>query len=342
MAILTIKTVSKSFDQGKHFALSGVSLQLQQGEICALVGQSGSGKTTLLRLIAGLENPQQGQIEINGQTMINRLWFVPPHQRNIGFVFQDYALFPHLTVAKNIGFGIASKRHKTQRIAEMLKLVDLEGYGHRYPHELSGGEQQRVALARALAPRPTLLLLDEPFSNLDPHLKAQVRNELFRIIRVTGVACIFVTHDTQDAMAVADRMAVLNKGRLVQIGTPQQLFNTPHNFYVATLFGTVLPLNHVTLALFGIAPKTGIRYGVRPTSIQHSTSQIPNGVKATILHRTFMGYHFTYQVMLPNQATLHLNIPKNMATPTPHLYLKIELKDLLTWPEPPNFKFTDF
>jgi len=189
------------------------NLQIQQGEIISLLGISGSGKSTVLRLIAGLEVPESGLIKIQNRVVVDSSTFIQPEDRGVGMVFQDYALFPHLTVGKNIEFGLVkmSRKEKGKKVAEMLELVNLRGYGHRYPYELSGGQQQRVALARALAPSPSVLLLDEPFSNLDKDLQVKIRTELKNILKSAGITTIIVTHDRDDAEAVADRIIVIEQ-----------------------------------------------------------------------------------------------------------------------------------
>src|SRR5690606_846250 len=199
--MLTVNSLSKSFNKGKTFALRDVSFHLNQGDVYAIVGESGSGKTTLIRLIAGLESPDEGTIFINNELVSSIKKNVKPEKRNIGLVFQEYALFPHLTVLDNVLYGISKLKNKKEQADEVLSLVGLLDYKGRYPHQLSGGQQQRVALARALAPKPSLLILDEPFSNLDAMLRAQLRNEVFDIIKKSGVTAIFVTHDTQDALS---------------------------------------------------------------------------------------------------------------------------------------------
>lgn len=196
-----------SFSYAKTAVINELSFSMNQGEIVGVLGQSGSGKSTLLRLIAGLETPLQGEIDISGRRVVDEHSFVPPEKRGIGMVFQDYALFPHLNVMRNIEFGLhrMGRSERVTRVKEMLELVQLEGFEKRYPHELSGGQQQRVALARALAPSPKLLLMDEPFSNLDASLKASIRNELRRILSKAGMTCLFVSHDEQDIEAICDR-----------------------------------------------------------------------------------------------------------------------------------------
>lgn len=200
--------------------IQNFTLEIQRGEVICILGESGSGKSTVLRLIAGLELPLKGQILVDGKVLFDDRNFVVPEKRGIGMVFQDYALFPHMTVAENIEFGLKNfnLREKKERIHEMLKLVHLEDFAQRYPYELSGGQQQRVAIARAVGPEPSILLLDEPFSNLDAHLRHMIREELSRILQETGVTSIFVTHDQEDAKRIADRVVILEKGKTIQTG----------------------------------------------------------------------------------------------------------------------------
>ena len=241
--MLTIDALSKSFDKGKNYALRDVTFNLKAGHVCAIVGESGSGKTTLVRLIAGLERPDHGSVAINGKVIASLNKFVKPEKRKIGLVFQEYALFPHLTVMENVLYGISRIKHKKNRAQEMLDLVGLTDLGERYPHQLSGGQQQRVALARALAPEPSLLILDEPFSNLDAMLRTQLRNEVFDIIRKTEVTVLFVTHDTQDALSVADEILILQNGKVVQKDAAANLYVKPSTLYVASLFGSTVHIN---------------------------------------------------------------------------------------------------
>lgn len=238
MSILTLQNVNKKYSQAMEFAIKDVSFDVKEGEILALVGESGSGKTTLLRLIAGLEHPDSGVISLSGQKIVEGKKSVPAHERQVGMVFQDYALFPHLTIMENVKFGLKGPKEEVNRITrETLKLVGLKEDFSKYPHQLSGGQQQRVALARAIAPNPKILLMDEPFSNLDAMLKDQVREEIRQIIKKTGITAIFVTHDTKDALSTADRIAILHKGFLQQIDIPKVLYENPVNPYVANFFG---------------------------------------------------------------------------------------------------------
>jgi iron(III) transport system ATP-binding protein len=240
---LIVEKITKVFPRTKRPALDKVSISLGDGEIMALVGESGSGKTTLLRIIAGLEQPDSGKVTIGGEIVFGaESKTLLPEERNIGFVFQDYALFPHLNVEKNILYGlhkIARKAERYERAAYIINLAGLEGLEKRFPHELSGGQQQRVALARALAPKPNFILLDEPFSNLDPVRKETLRDELRTIVKESGISALIVTHDTRDALVVADTLAVLKEGRLQQVGSPERVYFHSTSEYTASLFGKV-------------------------------------------------------------------------------------------------------
>ncbi|MBW4441399.1 MAG: ABC transporter ATP-binding protein [Plectolyngbya sp. WJT66-NPBG17] len=251
--LLQLDRVSKQFSDTP--VVDAVSLKLRQGELLSLLGASGCGKTTLLRLIAGFERPQSGTIELAGQEVAGANRWLPPEQRDIGMVFQDYALFPHLTVAQNVGFGLKKSQRKRssyppqqakKTIADAIAQVGLSGLEKRYPHELSGGQQQRVALARALAPQPALILLDEPLSNLDVQVRSHLRQEIRSILKTTGSTAIFVTHDQEEALSISDRVAVMNQGRLEQLATPERLYNDPATRYVAEFVtqGNFLPATY--------------------------------------------------------------------------------------------------
>jgi iron(III) transport system ATP-binding protein len=230
---LRLERVGKSF--GPVRAVVDLDLEVARGEIVALIGPSGCGKTTTLRLVAGLEQPDTGVIEIGGRDCTS----VPPEDREVGFVFQDYALFPHLDVASNIAFGLhrLPSAERQDRVREVLATVGLESKAGHGPAQLSGGQQQRVALARALAPRPRLLLLDEPFSNLDPQLRRRVRHEVLAIIRSSGAAALWVTHDHDEGLVVADRVAVMDTGEIRQMGTPFEIWRHPADAWVAAFIG---------------------------------------------------------------------------------------------------------
>ncbi|MGP4068569.1 ABC transporter ATP-binding protein [Halobacillus sp. B29] len=211
---IQIEDLCFSYGNSKNNTIQNFNLTIEQGEIISILGESGSGKSTILRLLCGLETPSCGKIEINDQVMTDDRRFILPEKRGIGMVFQDYALFPHMNVSENIQFGLKGfgRKAKKNRVQEVLELVNMESYAKRYPHELSGGQQQRIALARALAPKPSLLLLDEPFSNLDADLQIKIRNELKEIIKKTGITSIFVTHDREDSRAIADRIITMRDG----------------------------------------------------------------------------------------------------------------------------------
>ncbi|BAY56076.1 ABC transporter [Leptolyngbya boryana NIES-2135] len=251
--ILQLDQVSKRFSATP--VVDAVSLKLRRGELLSLLGASGCGKTTLLRLIAGFERPESGTIELSGQQVAGGKYWQAPEQRDIGMVFQDYALFPHLNVAENVGFGLKKSRRKrsgypAQQAKEMVSAaiaqVGLSGLEKRYPHELSGGQQQRVALARALAPQPALILLDEPLSNLDVQVRSHLRQEIRTILKTTGTTAIFVTHDQEEALSISDRVAVMNQGKLEQLATPETLYDEPATRFVAEFVtqGNFLPATY--------------------------------------------------------------------------------------------------
>ena len=227
----------------KHFgsvpAVRALDLEMPPGEVLTVIGPSGCGKSTLLRLIAGLERPDAGAITIAGEPVADGGAWVPPERRRVGLVFQDHALFPHLDVARNVAFGLRDlpRAGRSARVAEMLALVGLGHLERRHPHELSGGEQQRVALARALAPRPAIVLLDEPFSSLDENLRARVRADTLAVLRETGSAAIIVTHDQDEALSLGDRIAVMREGLVEQVGGPDAVYGSPATRFVATFMG---------------------------------------------------------------------------------------------------------
>jgi iron(III) transport system ATP-binding protein len=227
--------VSKRF--GDVRALREAELSVAEGALLALLGPSGCGKTTLLRLIAGFETPDAGEIHLRDRLIASPGRSVPPEKRRISMVFQDFALFPHLSVAANVAFGLPKGAKKTSRVADLLSLVRLEGLESRMPHELSGGQQQRVALARALAPEPELLLMDEPFSNLDPAVRADVRREVRQLIRDVGITAIIVTHDQEEALSLAGGVALMMDGRVLQTGTPGEIYSRPTNRAVGEFLG---------------------------------------------------------------------------------------------------------
>jgi iron(III) transport system ATP-binding protein len=237
--LLEVKEVKKTFNKGKIVALNNVSLSLIKGNIVAIVGESGSGKTTLIRLITGLEVLDSGTISLKNKVVSSNSIFIEPQFRNVGMVFQDYALFPHFTIFDNIAYGISKLPNKKERVKEVLDLVGLSDKEKNYPHELSGGQQQRVALARALAPKPELLILDEPFSNLDVILRNQLRKDVQRILKETNTTAIFVTHDIKDAIEISDEILVLQNGNVLQQGITKEVYENPEDSYVKLLFENI-------------------------------------------------------------------------------------------------------
>ncbi|WP_370587985.1 ABC transporter ATP-binding protein [Trichocoleus sp. FACHB-591] len=234
--ILQLDRVTKQFPTSSTAAVEDVNLTLAQGDLLALLGPSGCGKTTLLRMIAGFEPLQSGAIALAGRTVASPGTWIPPEQRSVGMVFQDFALFPHLTVEQNVAFGLQKVADSAQikaRTADAIAQVRLQGLENRYPYELSGGQQQRVALARALAPRPALILLDEPLSNLDVQVRLRLREEIREVLKSAGISGVFVTHDQEEALAISDQVAVMQQGRLEQLGTPEEVYHHPASRFVA-------------------------------------------------------------------------------------------------------------
>jgi len=238
-AILHLEGISKQYEQTIVPAVANVTLTLRQGDLLGLVGPSGCGKTTLLRIVAGFERPQSGMVELAGRPVAAPGYWVPPEQRDTGMVFQDYALFPHLNVLDNVAFGLKNRQSRNNRASvqetskEAIALVGLAGLEKRYPHELSGGQQQRVALARALAPKPALILLDEPLSNLDVQVRLRLRQEVRAILKEIGTSAIFVTHDQEEALSISDQVGVMCSGHLEQLGTPEEIYSEPASRFVA-------------------------------------------------------------------------------------------------------------
>lgn len=299
MNLLELSHVSRHF--GNIKAVDSISFAVQAGQFVTLLGPSGCGKTTTLRLIAGFETPDNGAIRFQNQAIADRNIFVPPKDRHIGMVFQDYALFPHLNVAQNIGFGLQKNvNKKTTRIAEMLELVGLEGLEARMPFELSGGQQQRVALARALAPAPAMLLLDEPFSSLDAALRAQLRTEMRAILRRTGITCIFVSHAQDEALSLSDIVVVMFNGKTAQIAPPEMLYNYPATLEVATFVGEANLISGVAHGTFAetplgknelLQPASGKgQILIRPEAVEFLPKESDEGVSAHVLWSEYYGH----------------------------------------------------
>ena len=314
--MIVLKDVVRRFDGVDPPAVDGLSLAVAEGEILALLGPSGSGKTTALRLIAGFERPDGGEVWIAGRRVAGGGVWVPPEARGVGMVFQDYALFPHLTVAENVAFGLHCLNwfDRSPRTDEALELVGMRGFAARYPHELSGGQQQRVALARALAPRPFAVLLDEPFSNLDDHLRAHVRDEVRAILKATGISAIFVTHDQAEALLMGDRIALMREGWLEQVDAPEAIFYAPQTRFVAGFFGRAdfVPATVTDRGLeteIGVIPQkahlaadTPVEVLVRPDDVKITAADEGPGV---VLRRLFQGGEVVYCVQLPSGRKVH-------------------------------------
>lgn len=301
LVALAVDGVAKRFGRGadRTVAVDDVSLTLDPHELVALVGPSGCGKSTLLRLLAGLLAVDAGTIALNGRIVDDGRTSIPPERRNIGLVFQEHALFPHLTIADNVGFGVRQEP-PDRRVAEMLDLVGLATHAERYPHELSGGERQRVALARALAPRPSLMLLDEPFASLDPNLRAQIRDDVVGILRSTRTPAVFVTHDQGEALAVGDRIAVMRSGRIEQIGTPEHVFHTPTSRFVASFMGEADFLSADDLRALGAAATAPVAM-VRPDDVTFSAT---DAGRATVVAAEFRGTMWCYTLRLDNGSSV--------------------------------------
>ena len=321
--VLEIESIAKAFDEKP--VLKDISFSLETGSIGCLLGPSGCGKTTALRIIAGFECPDRGEIQINQQTVAKSGYFLSPEKRKIGMVFQDYALFPHLSVFDNIGFGLLqlSGRDKKKRIDEMLNLVGLtEAYNH-FPHELSGGQQQRVALARALAPQPELLLMDEPFSNLDVSLRERLSMEVRDILKTSNMSALMVTHNQQEAFAMADVIGVLNNGRLQQWDTAYNLYHRPANQVVADFVGEGVLLRGKVTGRDQVDTGLGILNGpfsypcrngcpahvlIRPEDIVHDHN---SRFKARIIKKTFRGANILYTLELPSTEKVMALVPSH-------------------------------
>lgn len=310
------RDIYKGFD--RVAALEGFHLDVHSGHIMTLLGPSGSGKTTALRLVAGFDRPDSGSIEIGGVTVVDSTTFLPPEKRRVGMVFQDYALFPHLTVARNVSYGVG-RNERSRRVAETLELVGLAGKEHRLPHELSGGEQQRVALARALAPEPGVILLDEPFSNLDAALRSRVRAEVADILRTTGTTAVFVTHDQEEALSMSDFVAVMHDGKIVQAARPSDLYHDPVDEWVAGFLGdadfvTGRASSGIVTTSVGSFPTDlvgSVRVMIRPESVSLTPDA---GGSAVVRQRQFFGHDQLVTVSLHEGLLLRARLG-----PTPYL-----------------------
>ena len=316
---LRCRSLMKRF--GDRAVVRDVSLAVAPGDILALVGPSGCGKTTMLRLVAGFERLDGGRIEIDGRIVADDAHHLPPESRRVGMVFQDYAIFPHLSVGQNVGFALGRGEAARQRVAELLAFVGLPGQERKMPHELSGGEQQRVSLARALSTGPAVLLLDEPFSNLDAALRAGVRAEVRALLKQSGTTAVFVTHDQEEALLLGDYVGVMRAGRLEQLGTPEAVFHRPQTRFVAEFLGQTEFLPGTVSGAMIVTPLGGrpcpaelpdgaaVEVAIRPDDV---TIDPDDDGPARVVARQFAGMSYLYRVALPGGVVVPSRRPHNV------------------------------
>jgi iron(III) transport system ATP-binding protein len=315
--LISVEDVTVTF--GTTPALDGFSLDVPFGSLLTLVGPSGRGKTTALRVIAGFQDVDRGSVTIRGTEILGPGINVPPEKRRVGMVFQEYALFPHISVAENVGYGVRGS-NRVERVAEVLKLVGLTGYEGRFPNELSGGEQQRVALARALAPEPDVVLLDEPFSNLDAPQRERMRRELKKIIRAAKVTAVLVTHDQAEALAIADIVAVMRQGKIVQIGAPDEVYRSPVDPWVAGFLGDAVMLpgtvsdGRVATSIgdvdFEAPDGSAVNVMIRPEWIRPSPDPTGTG---TVVDTEFYGHDQRVEITMDGGDTVEALVPSLQA-----------------------------
>ena len=343
--ILDVSQLNLSF--GGKPVLQDFTFGLEAGEIACLLGHSGCGKTTALRAVAGFEQPESGRISLNGQVLSDGQRFTTPHLRRIGMVFQDYALFPHLTVAQNIAFGLGKQpaAERNARVNNLLNLIGLPDYGGRYPHQLSGGQQQRIALARALAPKPELILLDEPFSNLDADLRARLSKEVRQLLKQEQTSAVLVTHDQEEAFAMADKIGIMHEGRLKQWDTPYNLYHRPADAYTARFIGTGVMLRGKVTGERCVALAIGEFCGnvplncrshpdvdvlIRPDDIVHDDN---SPVTAEVLDKDFKGSYFIYTLKLDSGETVHAHVAGHHDHPVgSRIGIQMTIEDLIAFP----------
>ena len=344
---LTLDRVSRRF--GNITALDNVSLSVKPGEIVSLLGHSGCGKTTLLRIAAGVEVPSAGRVLVDGKEVASSTVFVPPEQRNVGLMFQDYALFPHLTLLKNVMFGLTAldRRAREQEARAALARVGLEHLAAAYPHEASGGEQQRVALARAIVPRPGILLMDEPFSGLDSRLRDSVRADTLSVLRETGATAVVVTHDPEEAMRMSDRIVLMRGGRIVQHGPAKDLYDRPHNLFAARFFSHLNEIDGVVQSGRAVtrigafdaskcAEGQNVVVAIRPQGVQLApASAAAGGVAGRIMSRHFLGEIELFDVAvegLDAYLTAKARAGDGLSAGT-EVRVSFDMRDVLVFPE---------
>jgi len=342
MSSLSVTSITKNF--GSNRVLTGVSLDIQSGEFFALLGPSGCGKSTLLRIIAGLESADSGCVTVDGKSIDQ----IPPQARGIGMVFQQYALWPHMTIAQNVRFGLESRKmsnkERDSKMVSALERVQMLPYKERYPHQISGGQQQRVALARALAMEPTIILLDEPLSNLDARLRAEIRQELADLHRKLGATMIYVTHDQEDALSLSSRIAIMNRGQIEQVGSPLEIYSTPNSSFCARFIGdaNLLPCRVLDITNSGKVkvtlsapldlhcetrlPEVAISANtlgylcVRPSAIEIKENKRPesdgaNTLRARVARSTYMGSSYDLELIVGDGTKLKADCPLNAYSP---------------------------
>jgi iron(III) transport system ATP-binding protein len=341
--LLQLRSLSCGYQE--HRVVQHLDLQLNAGDIGCLLGPSGCGKTTTLRAIAGFEPVLEGDITLAGECLSRPGFTLAPEKRRIGMVFQDYALFPHLSVADNVAFGIRKHPDRERVIDELLELVNLGSLGKRYPHELSGGQQQRVALARALAPEPRLLLLDEPFSNLDGELRRRLSHEVRDILKARGTSAILVTHDQEEAFAVSDKVGVFNQGALEQWDTPYNLYHQPRTPFVAGFIGQGYFIRGQRLDRTSVQTELGVIHGssmdlepeveavsvlLRPDDIVPASD---SELKARVIGKTFLGAATLYRLRLPSGTLLQAIFPSHADhAPEEDVGIRVAAEHLVVFP----------
>jgi len=347
---VTIKGLTKRY--GDVAALEGLDLRVEPGELVSLLGPSGCGKTTTLRLVAGFLQPEAGEIWVGDRCLSSPTRVIPPERRRMAMIFQSYALWPHMTVAQNIAYGLrlkpgVPKAARGARVKEMLKVVQLDGYGSRYPGELSGGQQQRVAVARALVVEPEILLLDEPLSNLDANLREEMRFEIRRLHETFAITTLYVTHDQAEAMVISDRVAVLHRGRVVQVGTAEDLFQHPRTRFVAEFIGRTNLVDAVAaepgvvtrgalrlrVAVTGLKPGAPVVVSIRPHEIRlvargQPPSPDPNVLAGVVQRASYLGDAVDYQVRVNGS-----DVALRVTAPPPAVFRSGETVTLAVAPE---------
>ncbi len=336
MDALALEGVSHAY--GDVTAVKSVDLRVAAGEIVCLLGPSGCGKTTVLRIAAGLEEPQRGRVMVDGREVSRPGASLPPEARGVGMVFQDYALFPHLNVVDNVAFGLGGSRPAARRAAalEMLERVGMAGQAERYPHVLSGGEQQRVALARALAPKPGLLLLDEPFSGLDIRLRDRVRDETLRLLEAEEISTLLVTHDPEEAMYMADRIAVMRAGRVLQQGSPAEVYRAPGDAFIATFLSDVNAIHGIVeggavasplgrVAAEGVADGARVDVLIRPEALRLTDGADERVARATVVAVHPLGHSTIVELRLGGDGRLLRARVPGLAAPKPGARVNVVL-----------------